>query len=72
MFNVEVLQEFVTGKYTDFLFLSGPIQLSIFGIPQVYVMFAMALIYVYSLYFLNYLLLGKIKFENGIILQHDI
>lgn len=72
LFNVEVLQELFTGKYVDYLFLNGPIDLRIFGIPQVYIMFLLALIYVYSIYFLNYLALGKIKFENGIILQHEL
>lgn len=72
LFNVEVLQELLTSRYVDYLFLQGPINLSIFGIPQVYIMFVLALVYVYTIYIINYAALGKIRFDNGIVLQHEL
>ncbi len=59
LFNVEFLQELVTGRYVDYLFLSGPIDLSLWGIPQVFVMLFLAILYVYLVYALDYVFTGR-------------
>ncbi len=69
--NVEVLQPLLTGKHIDYLFFRGPIEITFFGIKQAYVMIAFALFYTYTVYVLDYLYLGKIKFQNGIQLLHE-
>lgn len=61
LFNVEILQEPLTGRTVDYLFLRGPIDLSFWGIPQVFVMFALAVLYIYVIIFLNQVLIGRIQ-----------
>jgi|GEM_PF-1408484 len=58
--NVEVLQPILVGKNIDYLFLEGNLPFTIPGVNQFYIMFFCALIYIYGVYFLNYLYLGKI------------
>lgn len=64
LFNVEVLQELLTGRTVDYLFLRGPIHLTFWGIPQVFVMLGLAIVYVYSVIFLNQVFIGKIQFPK--------
>jgi uncharacterized membrane protein YwaF len=61
LFNVEVLQELLTGRTVDYLFLRGPIDLTFWGIPQVFVMLGLAIAYVYIVIFLNHVLIGRIQ-----------
>ncbi len=59
--NVEYLQPILINETVDYLFLDGNLPFTITGVNQFFIMFATALLYIYSVYFLNYLYLGKIK-----------
>jgi len=64
--NVEVLQPILINEQVDYLFLDGTLPFTIKGVNQFFIMFASALVYVYSIYFLNYLYLGKIGVKDQI------
>ncbi len=59
--NVEFLQPILIGESVDYLFLDGNLPFTIEGVNQFFIMFGCALIYIYTVYFLDYLYLGKIK-----------
>lgn len=61
LFNVEVLQGPLTGRTVDYLFLRGPIDLTFWRIPQVFVMLGLAILYVYLIIFLNQVLIGRVS-----------
>lgn len=61
LFNVEVLQEPLTGRTIDYLFIRGPIDLTLWGIPQVFVMLVLAILYVYLVILLNQVLIGRVQ-----------
>lgn len=65
LFNVEVLQPILTGRTVDYLFLRGPIDLSLWFIPQVFVMLFLAILYVYVIIFVNQLLLGRLRVNHN-------
>ncbi len=66
-FNVEIIQPLLVQEEVDYLFLEGTLPFTIKGVHQFYVMFATAISYVYFVYFINYLYLGKFnKFFNKI------
>lgn len=58
--NVEFLQKILINEHVDYLFLKGTLPFTIDGVHQFYVMFLSAIVFVYFMYFINYLLLGKI------------
>ena len=59
--NVEFLQPILINRQVDFLFLEGTLPFTIEGVNQFYIMLGSAIVYVYIVYFLDYLYLGKIK-----------
>ncbi len=62
--NVEFLQPLLIGKEIDYLFLDGNLPFQIPGVNQFFIMLGTAIAYIYLVYFLDYLYLGKIKFLN--------
>lgn len=64
--NVEFLQPLLINEHVDYIFLKGNLPFTIDGVNQFYIMFATALVYVYTVYFLNYWYLGKIKLFNNL------
>ena len=61
VFNVEVLQRVLFNRSEDFLFLRGTLPFTIEGVPQYLIMVISIVIVVYIVYFLNYLLCGKLE-----------
>jgi len=59
--NVEFLQPLLINKQIDYLFLDGTLPFQIEGVNQFFIMLASAIVYVYFVYFLDYLYLGKLK-----------
>ena len=59
--NVEFLQPLLINQQVDYLFLDGDLPFTIDGVNQFFIMLASAIVYVYFVYFLDYLYLGKIK-----------
>lgn len=59
--NVEFLQPLLINKQVDYLFLDGTLPFQISGVNQFFIMLASAIVYVYFVYFLDYLYLGKIQ-----------
>lgn len=72
LMNVELLQEPLTGRQVDYLFLRGPIDLTWFGLPQVVVMFGLAILYVYAIITLNQLLIGRFSYAKEVVLEPSI
>lgn len=62
--NVEYIQPLLVGEQVDYLFFDGNLPFTIEGVNQFFIMLGTALVYVYIVYFLNYLYLGKIKLFN--------
>lgn len=63
--NVEFLQPLLVNRHVDYLFLKGTLPFTVEGVNQFYIMLACAIVYVYTVYFLDYLYLGKLKiFSN--------
>lgn len=62
--NVEFLQPILIDKQIDYLFLDGNLPFQIPGVNQFFIMLGTAIVYIYLVYFLDYLYLGKIKFFN--------
>ncbi len=61
VFNVEVLQRVLFDRNEDYLFLRGELPFTIDGVPQFIIMIISTVLAVYMIYFLNYLLCGKLK-----------
>lgn len=64
--NVEFLQPLLINKHVDYLFLKGTLPFTIEGVNQFFVMLATAIVYIYTVYFLDYWYLGKIKIFNDL------
>jgi|LGOV01.1.fsa_nt_gb uncharacterized membrane protein YwaF len=64
--NVEILQPLLINEQVDYLFLDGVLPFTIEGVNQFFIMFGSALVYVYFVYFLDYLYLGKVGVKNQI------
>ncbi len=64
--NVEVLQPILIQEEVDYLFLEGTLPFTIEGVNQFFIMFASALVYVYLVYYLDYLYLGKLRVKDNI------
>jgi uncharacterized membrane protein YwaF len=62
--NVEFVQPLLTGNQVDYLFLDGTLPFQIPGVNQFFIMFFAALVYVYFVYFLDYLYLGKFNLKR--------
>ncbi len=62
VFNVEVLQELLINEHVDYLFLEGTLPFTINGVHQFFIMFPIAVIFVYTVYLVNYLYSSKISF----------
>lgn len=62
--NVEFIQPLLTGNQVDYLFLDGTLPFQIPGVNQFFIMFFSALVYVYFVYFLDYLYLGKLNLKG--------
>jgi hypothetical protein len=72
LINVELLQEPLTGRHVDYLFLRGPIDLTWFGLPQVIVMLALAILYVYTIISLNQFLIGRFSLSRDVTPEPSI
>lgn len=61
VFNVEVIQKVLFNTNEDYLFLRGSLPFTIEGVPQFIIVFASAFMTVFVIYFINYLLCGKLE-----------
>lgn len=56
LFNVEILQPILVDRQEDYLFIRGTLPFTIDGVPQLLIMLLSIAVYVYLIYFLDYLL----------------
>lgn len=65
-FNVEIMQPILVNESIDYLFLDGTLPFTIDGVNQFFVMFGCALIFVYTIYFLDYLYITENVFNQKV------
>ena len=63
-FNVEFLQKLLINEEIDFLFLDGTLPFTINGVNQFFILFPLAIIFVYFVYFIDYIYISKITFKK--------
>ena len=63
-FNVEVLQPLLINEHVDYLFLKGTLPFTIEGVNQFFIMFPTAVLFIYVIYFLDYLYVNVKVFES--------